>query len=81
MPGWGLASPGAAGELLVDLLPPNPLLVKNGGVWTGTPLGIPLKIPQSAGLIGKSFYSQGLFIDFFAGKFGLTGGVELLVGP
>lgn len=84
VPGWGMSPPGAAGELLVSLLPGELIGIVTGGVWTGFPAQVDLVFPTDPGLIGRCFYAQGVLLDpavTFGVRFGLTRAAELLVGP
>jgi hypothetical protein len=87
LPGLGMASPSAPGELLVDVLPPNPLRpMPTGGEWNtaGQPAPVVLNIPNEADLIGTSFYDQGGLYDALASpgaRFKLAQAFQLLVGP
>ncbi len=75
------------GELLISVLPPNPLLpIFVGFAWNGpgSPAPIAVAVPSDLSLIGQTFYAQGLLFDpssAFGIKFGLTDAVELFVGP
>jgi hypothetical protein len=80
-----MAAPGAAGELLLSVAPPDPFLVASGPPWSGPgqPAPFALPIPPDSGLIGASFFAQGLLVDPTAAlgvTFGLTEGVELVLG-
>ena len=79
VPGWGLASQGAAGELLVSFLPPNPLATLAGPSWVGLPAAVPVPIPNNPALQGVSFFIQGAFVDGTA-KVGLTEAAQLVIG-
>ncbi len=76
LPGFGLSAPGAFGELLIG----NPVFVQTGAPFTGATVAIPLTIPAQPGLVGQTAYGQGLLLDPGL-RFGLTGGVEFLIGP
>ncbi len=84
VPGWGMASPGAAGELLIDLAAALSTTF-SGPAWTGpgspTPAFVP--IPFDCALIGVSVYLQGALRDPAAGApiaIGLTEGLALTIG-
>jgi hypothetical protein len=79
LPDLGLAAPGAAGEALIDLVPPNPVVRVTGPLWTGTQIQIAARIPRNAALIGQTFYGQGALVDP-SGRVGLTAAIELRVG-
>jgi len=85
LPGLGMSSPGAPGELLVDLISP-PLPVLFGSAWTGpgNPSEVELSIPTETGLVGVTVFAQGVIYDASAAMgiaVGLTRAVELRVGP
>ncbi|MCZ6597272.1 MAG: hypothetical protein O7B99_06530, partial [Planctomycetota bacterium] len=82
-PGFGMGGPGASGELLIPFDPP---FVFSGPPWTGAgnPVSFTLPIPNVPALFGFSAYVQGLMYDptsAFGVTFGVTGAVELLIGP
>ena len=79
VPGWGLASAGAVGELLIDVAAPNPLLAFGASAWTGTPLPVAVSIPPTNALLYQRFYLQGLFFNA-APQFGLTEALEITIG-
>ncbi len=64
LPGYGMAGAGSAGELLVSLAPPNPILTLFGPAWTGAgaPVHFTLDVPALPALIGLSYYAQGLLL-------------------
>ena len=85
IPGFGMSGPGANGELLISIVPPNPA----GGV-VGPPLPavgpalLSLPIVPSTSLLGVSIYLQGLVADPSAAlgvRLGLTNGIEIVIGP
>ncbi|MEM7309198.1 MAG: hypothetical protein AAF682_21115 [Planctomycetota bacterium] len=85
-PGWpscGTATP--AGELLISVAGPGPVMVAGGGVfWDGAPVEFSLYLPEDPTLIGASLYAQGLFVDVTgaapAEPLRLTGGLILEIG-
>ena len=85
VPGFGMAGPGAAGELLLALAPP-PFAVIAGPAWlgVGSPAPFDIPVPLDSMLIGERLYIQGLLIDPSAGpgsvRFGLTEAAELTLG-
>jgi endonuclease I len=86
LPGFGMGGVGAAGELLIDVLSPNPIATLGGPPWTGagSPAPIAVAIPANPGLVGVTVYAQGLLFDFFGFSevtFGLTVGAEIEIGP
>jgi plastocyanin len=85
VPGYGMAAPGTAGELLIGLGGPNPLFVLGPAVWggAGTPAAIPVTIPSDPTLAGLAFYFQGLMADptFTSGiPLAMTEGMEATIG-
>ncbi len=86
LPGFGMTGPGAAGELLIGVLPPNPIATLAGPPWSGpgNPAPVPVAIPDDANLVGVEVYAQGLLFDLFGGTgvaFGLTEAVAIALGP
>lgn len=79
LPGYGMG--GGPGELLIGVLPPDPVAVLVGGAWSGpggpVPIGIP--IPNDAALEGLEAYAQGLLAGVSSIK--LTSAVRFRVGP
>jgi hypothetical protein len=84
-PGFGMD--GGAGEILISLFPPNPLLpVLIGSLWAGPgmPAPITVPIPNSCTAVGQSFYFQGVLFDPSgppAPRIGLTEAIRLRIGP
>jgi formylglycine-generating enzyme required for sulfatase activity len=85
LPGLGLAFPGAPGELLIDLTPPNPFATLGpvpyaGGTSSGAHFDINVAFNPAS--IGLEFYSQGLLLtparDF---PLGLTNAVRFPIAP
>jgi len=80
LPGFGMASASALGELLLSL---NGALTFVGAPWTGAgnPASFPLALPGNCKLVGVSLYLQGALVDLF-GPVGiaLTEGLELTIG-
>jgi hypothetical protein len=80
LPGFGMASAGAAGELLLSL---NGTLSFVGAPWAGAgnPASFPLALPDNCNLVGISLYLQGALVDLF-GPVGiaLTEGLALTIG-
>ena len=63
VPGLGMASAGALGELLVQ---PGPgVLVQPGAPWTGAgaPAPVDLAIPADLAFLGVRVYAQGMLVD------------------
>ncbi len=85
IPGLGMASFGADGELLIGLGPGNPFGIVAGQSWQGPgmPAPVNLNVPADPSLVGQTIYAQGLLWDAFAtiyNKFGLTEALELTIG-
>ncbi|MBI1379850.1 MAG: hypothetical protein GC161_02035 [Planctomycetaceae bacterium] len=84
LPNLGLSGPGAAGEVLVSFLPPNPILIQGpvgwgGGVNAAAPFN--LALPNLPALVGAKLYFQGaLLTPSQAFVLGLTNGLEVTVG-
>ena len=85
--GWppcGLPLPGA-GELMLDLTPPNPFLIQPGlfSVFTDFTV-VTVAIPDELSLLGQQLYAQGVFVDFAgvapAEPLRLTGGLDVTIG-
>ena len=82
--GFGMG--GGAGELLIDVSPPNPLRRIAGAAWSGpgVPASVAVRFPSDFALVGSTLYAQGLMIDASAPPGvarGLTNALELRVGP
>lgn len=84
VPGFGMSAPGAPGELLVSLTPPNPIPpVMVGGPWTGAgnPVPFQLTVPNDKTLVGRTFFFQGLIFEpGGAITFGLTRAIATYIG-
>jgi hypothetical protein len=84
LPGFGLGSPGSSGELLLDVLAPNPFLTLGpsaypGGTSTGT--NFSLSVPPNPSLVGFDIFAQGLLATESQGlQLGLTNGLEIALG-
>jgi len=85
--GFGLGAPGAKGELLVSLLPPNPLGTLGPVGWAGgvaPPAPFLFAIPNNPNLVGVDLYFQGTLITpsqgFSGSSLGLTNGLKVTVG-
>jgi hypothetical protein len=84
-PGMGMAGPGATGEVLVSTSAPNPLDVLRGTDFggAGSPGLVTTAVPDSAFLVGRTFYLQGLLLD--AGsttvRVGLTNALRATISP
>jgi len=85
LPGFGMSSPSATGELLIGVSPPNPILTLSGPPWNGAgnPAPISIPIPPNPAFVGVTLFAQGILFDFFGSSgmgFGLTEGAELVIG-
>ena len=83
VPGFGMASAGAAGEFLVDINAPYALL--GGAPWFGgaSTVDLPFATPFAVNLLGLPLFLQGLMIDFTPGApipFGLSTAAQLVIG-
>lgn len=82
LPGFGLAGP--FGELLIGVLPPNPVLTLGPVLWLGganPPAQVPFGIPADPALAGLDIYFQGaLLTPDFGWALGLTNGLHVVVG-
>ena len=81
LPGLGMASAAASGELLVAL---GGELSFVGAPWQGAgqPSAFPLSIPDNCSLAGAALYLQGALVDPFGPVgIGLTEGLELVIAP
>lgn len=75
LPGFGLASPSADGELLVGM----PFERRFGPQYNGLPVTHTLDLPDDPAMAGTFLFAQGVFIDPGV-KIGLTDAVEILIG-
>jgi formylglycine-generating enzyme required for sulfatase activity len=84
LPGFGLSAPGAPGELLISLVPPNPFNFFGPISWAGgtaAPANFVIAVPPNPGLSGATFYLQGLLVDPSSGpSFGLTNALQITLG-
>lgn len=81
LPNFGMARPGANGELLIGASGIFPVAL--GGVaWNGTTAAaIPLFVPPVSTLVGNALYAQGVLVDVGGSiPIGLTDAVELSFG-
>ncbi len=79
--GFGLSAPGAIGELLLSVVPPNPAFTLGPNAWAGAgapPAPFPLPIPFEVPFAGANLYAQGLLFDPFSGpSVGFTSGLRI----
>jgi len=85
LPAWGMAGPGATGELLLSYSHGNPVAHLLGPDWTGpgSLALISVPIPADPRLIGVTVYAQGLLLDESAStgvRFGLTNALRFVLG-
>jgi formylglycine-generating enzyme required for sulfatase activity len=84
LPGLGLAFPGATGELLVDVVAPNPFLTLGPETYLGgsSPGAVfNLGVPFKPALIGLDLFAQGLLLTPAQNfSLGLTNGLEFQLG-
>jgi formylglycine-generating enzyme required for sulfatase activity len=84
LPGLGLGFPGRPGELLLDVLPPNPFLTLGpilylGGTSSGA--NFSLSVPSNPALVGVDVYAQGLLVTDNQGFWlGLTNALQIPLG-
>ena len=83
---FGMAGPGAMGEILVNRSSGILLKTVTGGVWStpGTPAPVPLAMPTALAWIGQSVYVQGYLVDSritYGVRAGVTDALKLLIGP
>ena len=59
---------GGSGELLVSLVPPNPVKMSQGSTWAGpgTWSQVSFTIPNNPVFVGMKVYTQGYMIDVTA---------------
>lgn len=82
LPGFGMAGPGAPGEILLDVSPGILVQPPFGPVlWTGAPAGFALPLPLDPALIGKHLFFEGAMLDL-AGPvtLGLTNALDVRLG-
>lgn len=76
--GWGMA--GESGELLVNVLPPDPVAIFGPASWAGpgTPAAVAIPFPDDGSLVGLDIYVQGVMASAFTVK--LAGASKLTLG-
>lgn len=69
LPGWGMAGP--KGELLISVLPPNPVAILGPVAWSGpgTFAEIAVPIPNDLDLLGLDLFLQGVMANVGSVKF------------
>jgi formylglycine-generating enzyme required for sulfatase activity len=80
LPGLGLGSSGSSGELLLDVLPPNPFLALGPEYYTGNPstAKFSVNVPSNPTLVGIAIFAQGLLVHFDQGSSpGLTNALQI----
>jgi plastocyanin len=83
IPGWHMDPLQPAGELLLSVAPPDPVLSFGPAVWggTGSPAVFPLPLPPNPALIGLSVHVQGLIVDpFGTNTFGASSAWLVVLG-
>lgn len=63
LPGWSMDPASPAGELLINIAPPNPLLSLGPQPWFGPPAAFNIPLPSNPSLVGATIYLQGLMFD------------------
>lgn len=76
--GYGMAGP--TGELLVGVLPPDPIAVIGPATWPGpgSPAELDVPVPDDAALLGLELHFQGVVAGVGSTK--LTGGLRVVIG-
>ena len=81
LPGLGLVSPGSSGELLLDVLPPNPFLTLGPTFYPGgtsSSANFSLSVPSNPALAGADLFAQGLLVTDNQGfLLGLTNALQI----
>ena len=84
LPGLGLGSPGADGELLIAATAPNPFLTKGPAIYLGgasSGAKFSLAVPPNPSLAGVDVFAQGLLLTDNQGfLLGLTNGLRITLG-
>ena len=83
LPGYGMSSNGAAGELLIDTAQVAVTYVLPPWSGPGTPSLQTISIPFDPAFAGVALYAQGALLDFASGAptpLGLAGAVRLTIG-
>jgi hypothetical protein len=81
LPGFGMAGPGALGEVLLSLVPSPLLLAGPPFAGSGIPSAFALPIPGDGALAGVLVFAQGAIVDpAGATAVGLTDGLRIELG-
>ena len=84
LPGLGLGAPGSSGELLIDVLPPNPFLTLGPTFYPGgtsSAAKFSLSVPANPSLAGVDVFAQGLLVTDNQGfLLGLTNAQQITLG-
>jgi formylglycine-generating enzyme required for sulfatase activity len=84
LPGLGLGGPGSNGELLLDVLPPNPFLILGPSIYLGgasAGANFSLSAPPKPSLVGFDIFAQGLLVTDSQGfLLGLTNALQITLG-
>jgi len=83
LPGWHMDPLQPAGELLLSVAPPDPILTLGPSTWggTGIPAPFPIPLPPNPALIGFTVHLQGLIVDPFGPHtFGASQGWRVIFG-
>lgn len=78
LPGYGMAGP--TGELLVAVLPPNPVAILGPVAWAGpgSPAVVDIPIPDDASLLALDLFLQGVMVNVGSTK--LTEAMQVTIG-
>ncbi len=74
VPGIGLGPVDSSGEFLIG----DVFAVLDGPDWNGSPVTIPIDVPNSNGLLGLRLFLQGALVS--PGRIGVTDAAEWLIG-
>ncbi len=83
VPGIGMAGPSAAGDFLLSLAPPNPVLKLGPKAWggSGSPTSFLFPLPNNPALVGIDLYLQGATVDpLVVNGIGVTNGLQVSIG-
>jgi formylglycine-generating enzyme required for sulfatase activity len=84
LPGLGLGGPGSNGELLLDVLPPNPFLILGPSIYLGgasAGANFSLSAPPNPSLVGFDIFAQGLLVTADQGfSLGFTNALRITLG-